>query len=388
MSGTTIRIDTAIETAPRRSSTRGSMHLALVWSALTVLAAVTWATDLVPHPFGDPGAVGFGAVFNAFDPLVGTAFVLVLGLIGVGCALSALHHPVERRGGTVVAGLAWLLAAVITLVLLHGQLLVMLGYLPVLLTVGWFDGSLWGLYLEQLGDPGTIFQLYALAGALLWGVAALHHRRRRAGACPDCGRTHGWTDQHETRTRHRALRIGRIAVTVAVGSALIYPAARLPWLFGVPVGMSADSWDAIRAEPGAVATGVTLGLAGIVGATLMVGLIRDWGVRFPAWMVGLAGRRVPPTMAVAPATIVAIALVALGRGIIPTLVSGDLPFDLGTQWVHALSMLSMLPWGVALGVATAAYAVRRRADCATCDLGWPEQRPALLRRDPAVPATS
>ncbi|MFA9431986.1 hypothetical protein [Egicoccus sp. AB-alg2] len=44
----------------------------------------------------------------------------------------------------------------------------------------------------------------------------------------------------------------------------------------------------------------------------------------------------------------------------------------------------MLPWGLALGVATVAYAQRRRGICGVCTRGVPEVLPSSL---PAARAT-
>lgn len=76
--------------------------------------------------------------------------------------------------------------------------------------------------------------------------------------------------------------------------------------------------------------------------------------------------------AVVPAAVVSIALLSLGRGILPTVFSGDLPAGGEQAWVHGVALAAMLPWGLALAVATGAYALRRRAECDTCGRGLPE----------------
>jgi hypothetical protein len=50
------------------------------------------------------------------------------------------------------------------------------------------------------------------------------------------------TDRQETTTRDAALRRGRAATAIAAAAALIYPAIRLPWLAGVPIGMDAETF--------------------------------------------------------------------------------------------------------------------------------------------------
>lgn len=359
--------------------TRWSVHAALVWSVVTLTWALSWAAGLTQHPFHDASAVAMGAVLNAYDPAVGTVATLVVGLIGVVCAW--VTRSVRRRGrpvGRIIVALAWTLAAIAGLVFVDGRFLAVLGYTMIVPVLAWTDPSLVGAYLDAVANPAEAFVLNGVIGGALWGSVAIAGRRSHRGACEDCGRGPHWSVEHEQALRCRALRIGRVAVTVGVIAAAVYPAVRLPWLFGISAGMSDASFAAMQAEPGMIETGVALALAGLVGAALMTGLVRDWGVRFPRWMIGLARRRVPVSLAVVPASVVACALVAIGRGIVPNLLAGtfavgDLTLAPGAAaWLQVAGLVSFLPWGVALAVATAAYAIRRRGRCDTCQLGAPE----------------
>lgn len=380
-------LPTAPEDPDRRPSrlSRWSPPLALAWSAATSLLALAWAPDVLPHPFGDRDAVMIGAVFNAADPSVGTAFTLALGLIGIGCAIAMLRVRLHGSAGELGRGaevLAWLLPATTAFFLIHGSLIAFLGYTPLVLTLGWSDPDLQAAYLDALTSPETLFLLWCSLGVLLWAAAALTFRRWRRGACAVCGRPAGWTSVDEDATRRRALRTGRVAVAVAVVSALVYPAVRLPWILGIPAGMDAASWAELQATDGAITTGIALGTAGLVGAVLMLGLVQGWGVRFPRWMVGLSGRRVPVALAVVPASLVALALVSSGRGFVLGIVTGAVDRADGSVGVtHLLPLLAMVPWGLALGVATAAYALRRRATCAACGQGDLEPLPPRIATD-------
>lgn len=368
---------------------RRSTVLALLWSVGTVLAALTWALEWLPHPFAVPARAGIGAVFNTSDPLVGTAFTLAVGVLGVVCASAMLRSP-GRRARTPSPPLlgAFAIVAALVLVLIHGTLLAFLGYTMIVPILGWFEPGLFPAYLDALADPDLIFVLSSTLGALIWGRAALLHWRLERGTCPTCGRAHDWSERDEASTRHRALRTGRAAVRVAVIGLLVYPSLRLPWLLGIPIGLDAASWSRLQNE--GLEVGVALGAAGLVGAVLIGGLVRDWGVRFPRWMAGLAGRRVPVGVAVLPAAVVAIGFIALGRGITVTLLAGGLSQPLGDQlWLQAAALVALLPAGIALAVAAAAYQVRRRAACLTCAQGEPEERPSELRqRDSARSSVS
>jgi hypothetical protein len=358
---------------------RWAVPLAFAWSLATVAWAFTWATGVVPQPFADPDAVLLGAVFNAAPSVVGIAFTLVVGAIAMGVAVAMLcFRDRPGRHGLAVEALGWLLALTLVATLLHGKMLMLLGYTPVVLTLGWFHPPLWSAYLDTLRDPEIHLQIHALAGAALWALAALTQRWARRGACPACGRRHGWSASQEAAARVAALRRGRVAVAVGSVAALLYPALRLPWLVGVPVGMDAATFAEVQATPGAVAVGIAFGLAGVAGVVLMSGLVADWGVQFPRWLPGLSGRRVPIGLAVVPAVIVALGLVALGRGVLTALGTPQLSSFVADDPLQTLAFAAMLPWGIALGIATLAYAQRRRGHCTRCDRGTPEVRPSAL----------
>jgi hypothetical protein len=361
-----------------------SLLLAMVWSLTTAATAIAWALDLLPHPFGDADQAAIGAVFNTSDPLVGTAFTLVLALIGVACALvmrRTWHGPGAAVPSAPLFG-AWGIVAALTLVLIHGSLLAFLGYTMVLPVLGWFEPDLLPAFIEAATRADTLFLLLGTLGALIWGNAALRYRRAEGAACVTCGRTHGWSEVDESRTRARALRTGQVAARVAAAGLLVYPTMRIPWLFGIRVGVDTETWARLQAD--GVETGIALGAAGVAGAVLITGLVRDWGVRFPRWMLGASGRRVPIVAAVLPAVVVAIGFVALGRGTLMGAVTRSFPVPGAEAVMHVVAFGALLPAGIALAVATAAYAVRRRSYCSTCSQGEPEELPGDIRRRTAT----
>lgn len=93
----------------------------------------------------------------------------------------------------------------------------------------------------------------------------------------------------------------------------------------------------------------------------------------------MSGRRVPVGLAVVPATLVAVALVAMGRSVVVELLGSQERSLLTVEPLHTMAFASMAVWGVALGVATVAYAVRRRAECSRCGRGLPEVVPGEVR---------
>lgn len=120
-------------------------------------------------------------------------------------------------------------------------------------------------------------------------------------------------------------------------------------------------------ETGAVWAGAGLGAFATVGAVLTLGLVQRWDEVFPRRLPGVGGRRVPPLLAVVPATLVAIAVTAgsLGELAAPAF------WHLCRMSSATAPMLLWPLWGPALGAATLAYHLRRRGACARCRRPWP-----------------
>ncbi|MFD3683701.1 hypothetical protein ACFWTE_02615 [Nocardiopsis sp. NPDC058631] len=340
---------------------------ALAWSAAALALGLGWLSGVLPLSVGE--TPGLGSFFSGRGEALPVVLALALGSVGAVCSVLILRGG----GGRAVEAGAWALAALALLVFVDGNLLALLGYTMIMPVAGWVVPGLAEIWLLTVVEPASLTGLFFTAGVAVWVVAALTHRRAVAGACVWCGRGPQWSAGAERGTRVRALRAGRIAVAVGAVTSLLYPSVRIPWLFGVPVGMSEEDFAAISADPFTLVIGVGLGAAGLVGAVLMLGLVQGWGVRFPRWMVGLAGRRVPVAVAVVPATLVAVALVAMGRGALTEILRGG-PETMVLD-AHGVVFVSMGVWGLALAAATAAYAVRRRAECGRCGRGLPEVAP-------------
>ena len=111
----------------------------------------------------------------------------------------------------------------------------------------------------------------------------------------------------------------------------------------------------------------------------MLGLVQRWGEVFPRWMIGLAGRRVPITLAVIPASIMSVLFMVAGI----TLWSGykqmvDAAAATGQNfWIIAGPVAAFPVWGVALAVATLGYYYRRRGPCSLCGRGANSSTPLL-----------
>ncbi|MGK5738525.1 hypothetical protein [Micromonospora sp. URMC 103] len=356
-----------ITDAPPRTATRWPDRLAPLaagwlglWGVLALLATVTGAG----YPFGANDPDGDVNLLRLLPVRLGPPLFAALLLTAAVAAL-AMTRPVGRPSGVprmLLAGYAWAVAAVLALVVPDARVLVILGYAPMLIIgapFGWppvdyADVFTWALFAR----------FAAVIGGLLLAGAVLAWQRRTTGACVACGRgdgERGWT------TPAAAARWGRWAAGIAAVIPLAYAVTRFAWAAGIPLGISREFLTEMQ-ETGLVWAGLGLGAFATVGAVLTLGLVQRWGERFPRWMVGLAGRRVPVKLAVIPATLVAVAVTAAVLGLMshPRFweLAGGHDFDLASA-----PMLLWPAWGPALGLSTYAYHLRRRGACRRCGRG-------------------
>ncbi|MEU1642538.1 hypothetical protein [Micromonospora zamorensis] len=357
---------TTITASPPRSDSRWPDRLAPLaagwlglWGVLALVGTLTGAG----YPFGANDRNGGDVNLLRLVP-VDLATPLFAGvLLTAAVAALAMSRPAVRPADplrTLLAGYGWAVAFVLAVVVPDVRVLVILGYLPILIVgapFGWppvdyADIFNWALFARFV----------ALAGGLLLAGAVLAWQRRTAAACVGCGRDHtdrGWT------TPAAAARWGRWAAGTAAVIPFTYALTRFAWAAGIPLGISREFLTEMQ-DSGLVWAGFGLGAFATVGAILTLGLVQRWGERFPRWMLGLAGRRVPVTLAVVPATLVAIAVTAASFGLLSNPKFWELTGGLS---LTGAPMLLWPLWGVALGVATYAYHLRRRGACRRCGRG-------------------
>jgi hypothetical protein len=164
---------------------------------------------------------------------------------------------------------------------------------------------------------------------------------------------------------------------VAMVAPLFYALTRYAWALGFPLGMSEQALRSGQ-ERGMWISGLFLATFGLVGSALTLGLVQRWGEVFPHWMIGLARRRVPMTLALIPAALVSVLLVVGGIGIWSGL--GGMAANLEAAGVARSEILRdvlfqvgptlLFPlWGMALAVAALGYYYRRRGPCRVCGRG-------------------
>jgi hypothetical protein len=213
----------------------------------------------------------------------------------------------------------------------------------------------------EVALPWTVVhQIICFAGGFLWAATALSYQRYLRHACRFCGRRAkiaSWT------TPAAAARWGRWAVALAIIPPVTYAVIRWAWAAGVPLGISRKFLAEMHAN-GLWLAGAGLATVAAGGALLTLGLVQRWGEIFPRWVPFLAGTRVPPALAIIPASIVAASLVSGGL----TAVYMRWADYVSGAWIA--NPLALFPvWGVALGAATLAYYYRRRGRCADCGRG-------------------
>lgn len=134
---------------------------------------------------------------------------------------------------------------------------------------------------------------------------------------------------------------------------------------GIPLGTTKELLESFeRDSPGIWLMGASLATVALGGTILTLGLIQPWGEIYPRWFPFIAGRRVPLSLAIIPASLVSIMVTSAGlmyiRGVINI---GGLDHR---GWALEGPELLWPIWGVALFGATIAYYYRRRGTCKYC----------------------
>jgi hypothetical protein len=329
---------------PRRRWQEWAGYAAAAWSLAYGALGLYWALGGAGFPFGmenDPDADH--SILARVTAESGAPIIAMLGLIGTLVALILTQSKPKRLTRWLLLAFAWTVTATLLIVIPDERVLRAVAYAPLFLVgapFGWPSVS----FREVIPWP-VLNQLILIAGGVLWAVtAAVHSGLANA-------RT-SWT------TPSAAARWGQWAVAVAVVIPLLYAITRYAWALGIPLGIS-DTFLREGQASGLWIAGAGLATVAVAGAILTLGLAQRWGEVFPQWLPGLAGKRVPPALAIVPATLVAIIVTSAGLTYMRQFLAAG---ELGEEWATLGPELLWPFWGMALGAATLAYYYRRRAE--------------------------
>jgi len=340
-------------------------YAAAVWSLLYGVLAMSWALGGAGFPFGrenDPQAAL--SVLEGAQATTGGPIIAALGLVGALVAVTMARTWGRGIIRAVLRAFAWVVAATLVLGIPDYRLLMAVAYAPIFLLgapFGWPPAN----FFDVITWP-VVNQFVCITGGLCWAGAALAYQRRSSDACASCGRA---DDSSDWTTPVNAARWGKWAVAVAVIIPLLYAATRWAWALGIPLGISQEFFREGQAV-GLWWAGAALATVAIIGALLTLGLVQQWGEIFPRWIPILAGRRVPPGLAIVPALLVAILVTTAGlmfvRLTLLGAISESFTFINEEDWAALAPELLWPFWGVALAAATLAYYYRRRGTCMRC----------------------
>lgn len=173
----------------------------------------------------------------------------------------------------------------------------------------------------------------------------------------------------------------RVRATAWAGALAFVPyaAMKVVWATGGTfAGMDGARMLAISRRNGASGLWITLESWGVdatallaaLGIFLIFGLVYPWGLRFPRWILGLRGRRVPRWLPLTPALLGAATLApygmagvgyaALGTAGVITVPRGDFPTSADALLVSWIGLGAFGLYGVALAVTARSYWLRTR----------------------------
>lgn len=334
-------------------------YAAALWSLIYGMLGFYWMLGGAGFPFGSVTGPSAGeSLLAGVQAESGAPVIAILGLVG---ALLALIMAWKRGRGLprmLLLIFASLVAAMLLVVIPDRRVLMAVAYAPICLIGAPFHFPPVS-YWKAIPWP-VLNQLVLMLGGLLWALTALSYQRRTRGACAHCGRANEVSNS--TRAKG-ATRWSKWAVSIAVITPILYAATRWAWALGIPLGISEQFLREGQAS-GLWIAGAGLASVAVGGAILTLGLVQRWGEIFPRWMIGLAGKRVPPMLAIVPAAFVSLIVTSAGLEYVRLVFTRvGIP---DSSWTTMGPELLWPIWGVALAGATFAYYLRRRERCKRC----------------------
>lgn len=341
-------------------------YAAAAWSLIYGALGLWWALGGAGFPFGENDPQSALSVLGGVRAESGAAVIAGLGLLGAVVVLVMGRTRGRETLRAMLLAFAWGTGAALLLVVPDYRVLMAVAYAPIVLVGAPFDWPPGVSILDVFPWP-VVNQFICIGGGLLWAATAVAYGRSTREARGNRGRADagaGW------RTPSAAARWGRWAVYVAVVIPLLYAATRWAWALGIPLGISEELLREGQ-ETGLWWAGTALATIAVGGSLLTLGLVQRWGEIFPRWTPFFAGKRVPPALAIVPASLVSVLVTTAGLMFVRltlfgTFSLGERALTLDENWAALAPELLWPIWGVALGMATLAYYYRRRGECKPC----------------------
>ncbi|MCJ8012698.1 hypothetical protein MUG84_13250 [Paenibacillus sp. KQZ6P-2] len=330
-------------------------YATIIWTLAYGAMGLFWALGGAGFPLGMEGEPNSShSVFSYATAMAGGTVMAILCLLGV---ILLFMYKAKAHGfaRSIPILYAWSAAAVLCFAVPDARVLIAVASAPVSLIMALIGSPI--PYSDVITWP-VVNQIICLGGGFLWGATALVFQRQSGNACAYCGRKSGASPRTSSDS---AARWGKWATWIAILAPVYYDITRIAWLLGIPLGITEEMFRSLQ-DTGAASAGAGLALVSIGGAVLTRGLIEPWGETFPRWIPFLAGKRVPPTLAIVPAALVSVMLTITG---IQT-VRDSFVISLFPNWGATTPLLLMPIWGIALGAAAIAYYYRRRGRCSQC----------------------
>lgn len=340
-------------------------YLAATWSLIYGALGLYWTFGGAGFPFGtENDRAARESLLVALRAHTAAPVIAGLGLFAVLIAFVMARTRVHGLSRTLLLAFAWTAALALLIVIPDRRVLMAAAYAPLFLIGAPFH---WPPVSFLIAIPWPVInQFILIVGGILWAVTAVAYQRRSRDACEHCGRIAAHSDHQvpPALARHLA-RWANWSVAVAIIVPTIYAVTRYAWVLGIPLGIS-QQFLREGQTTGLWWAGAGLATVAVTGAILTLGLVQHWGEIFPRWMIGLAGKRVPPALAIVPASLVSVLLTSSGleEVRIALLYPNASPIEL--TWSTLGPTLLWPFWGIALGAATYAYYLRRRGRCQRC----------------------
>ncbi|MCJ8007755.1 hypothetical protein ACFFF5_12205 [Lederbergia wuyishanensis] len=331
-------------------------YIAIIWSVLYGGMHLYWLLGRKGYPFQTERTDDhlFGAMISYLSATTGGILFAILCLLGVCFGFIMQKYRKLPFPRWILIGYSWGFAFSLILFVPDISLIAAMAY---------------AFLFKFALNWQMVNQVICLIGALLWMLSTVAYQRKTRNACEYCG-------IKENKGTFLLERMGKLFTILAALAPIPYAITRFAWALNIPLGIDSQFLaDFSTLNPAARVTEWVFGFLCVGGSILTLGLIQKWGEIFPRWFPVIGGKRVPITLAVIPASIVALAVTAAGFVFTFQFLSLTLHFTTTESiifeqlWGSVGPMVFWVPWGVFLGLSTIAYYYRRRGICSHCGRG-------------------